>query len=429
METQYLRSNLGDGTIPPQATVDDQMRALTRAFRETEAKYKVEAEETAKDLLRLTGELAKREKAHAMLKQHCEEQEVLKDTLKAQQAAELQRGHERRVDALKLVDTTNIDLKETREELERMKLANVTMRDESRDGRVRADEALSELRSEKERVMQVLEECQREVGELEAEMKTIQNKSEEYQQETINAKEELEGAEAARLAAVTELRTSEMCREQENESHQRREADMTRQAEEIESLKAQLKTANSTSDYQQQRADRLERSLAESNSERGMLRQQMKQTEVENGQLTKRVQMQHNQRVELSVQLAAARAEVETSNARYEEALSDLAVSKQQWSQLDGMNTELQARSERLSSESMSYKDAAETSLARVEELEDENVILITNLRDVEVRLEKCKKIEDLDLGNIETLMQSNLDVARTLDTFMKIVPSTKGRE
>ena len=364
-----------------------------------------------------------------MLKQHCEEQEVLKDTLKAQQAAELQRGHERRVDALKLVDTTNIDLKETREELERMKLANVTMRDESRDGRVRADEALSELRSEKERVMQVLEECQREVGELEAEMKTIQNKSEEYQQETINAKEELEGAEAARLAAVTELRTSEMCREQENESHQRREADMTRQAEEIESLKAQLKTANSTSDYQQQRADRLERSLAESNSERGMLRQQMKQTEVENGQLTKRVQMQHNQRVELSVQLAAARAEVETSNARYEEALSDLAVSKQQWSQLDGMNTELQARSERLSSESMSYKDAAETSLARVEELEDENVILITNLRDVEVRLEKCKKIEDLDLGNIETLMQSNLDVARTLDTFMKIVPSTKGRE
>ena len=429
METQYLRSNLGDGTIPPQATVDDQLRALTRAFRETEAKYKVEAEETAKDLLRLTGELAKREKAHIMLKQHCEEQEVLKDTLKAQQAAELQRGHERRVDALKLVDTTNIDLKETREELERMKLANVTMRDESRDGRVRADEALSELRSEKERVMQVLEECQREVGELEAEMKTIQNKSEEYQQETINAKEELEGAEAARLAAVTELRTSEMCREQENESHQRREADMTRQAEEIESLKAQLKTANSTSDYQQQRADRLERSLAESNSERGMLRQQMKQTEVENGQLTKRVQMQHNQRVELSVQLAAARAEVETSNARYEEALSDLAVSKQQWSQLDGMNTELQARSERLSSESMSYKDAAETSLARVEELEDENVILNTNLRDVEVRLEKCKKIEDLDLGNIETLMQSNLDVAKTLDTFMKIVPSTKGRE
>jgi predicted nucleic acid-binding Zn-ribbon protein len=160
-----------------------------------------------------------------------------------------------------------------------------------------------------------------------------------------------------------------------------------------------------------------------------MLRQQMKQTEVENGQLTKRVQMQHNQRVELSVQLAAARAEVETSNARYEEALSDLAVSKQQWSQLDGMNTELQARSERLSSESMSYKDAAETSLARVEELEDENVILNTNLRDVEVRLEKCKKIEDLDLGNIETLMQSNLDVAKTLDTFMKIVPSTKGRE
>ena len=61
METTYLRSNLGDGTVPPQATVDDQMRALTRAFRETEERYKIEAEETAKDLLRLQAELAKRE--------------------------------------------------------------------------------------------------------------------------------------------------------------------------------------------------------------------------------------------------------------------------------------------------------------------------------------------------------------------------------
>ena len=111
METQYLRSNLGDGTIPPQATVDDQMRALTRAFRETEAKYKVEAEETAKDLLRLTGELNKRDKAYTQLKQFCEEQEVLKDTMKAQQQAELQRGHERRVEALKLVDTTQVSSK------------------------------------------------------------------------------------------------------------------------------------------------------------------------------------------------------------------------------------------------------------------------------------------------------------------------------
>ena len=41
METTYLRSNLGDGTVPPQATVDDQMRALTRAFRETERDIRV----------------------------------------------------------------------------------------------------------------------------------------------------------------------------------------------------------------------------------------------------------------------------------------------------------------------------------------------------------------------------------------------------
>ena len=89
-------------------------------------------------------------------------------------------------------------------------------------------------------------------------------------------------------------------------------------------------------------ADRLERALSESNSERGMLRQKMKQADIENNQLTKRVQLQHNQRVELSVQLATTRSEVETSNNRYEEALSDLAVSKQSWKELDGMNTELQ---------------------------------------------------------------------------------------
>ena len=60
-----------------------------------------------------------------------------------------------------------------------------------------------------------------------------------------------------------------------------------------------------------------------------------------------------------------------------------------------------------------------------MEELESENVILMTNLNDVEARLKKCRKIEDLtqmlDIGN---LMKSNLAVAQTLDTFMKIVPS-----
>lgn len=137
METTYLRSNLGDGTIPPQATVDDQMRALTRAFRETEAKYKVEAEETAKDLLRLTAELAKRDKAFGQLKQYCDEQQVLMETAKAQQAAELQRGHERRVAALKLVDTTQAEGDEARAEAARLAAANATLKDDARDAAVR----------------------------------------------------------------------------------------------------------------------------------------------------------------------------------------------------------------------------------------------------------------------------------------------------
>ena len=428
METQYLRSNLGDGTMPPQATVDDQMRALTRAFRETEAKYKVEAEETAKDLLRLTGELAKREKGYMQLKQHCEEQEVLKDTMKAQQAAELQRGHERRVEALKLVDTIRVERDETREELEQFKVNNASMKDASRDAEVRFEADMEEATTSHQQIMVVLEESQKEVGRLEAEMKTMQGRAAEIKTQTEDARRELEAAEAGRLAAVAELRTSELCRQQEAQAHQKRLSDLAQQAEEIESLKAQLNTSNSQAEYLQQRADRLERTLAESNSERGMLRQKMKQADIENGQLTKRVQLQHNQRVELSVQLASARSEVETSNSRYEEALSDLAVSKQQWAELDTMNTELQARSERLASEGVASRDEADTAQTRVVALEADNVVLITNLRDVETRLEKCKKIEDLDLGSIETLMQSNLAVAQTLDTFMKIVP-THSRE
>jgi chromosome segregation ATPase len=401
------------------------MRALTRAFRETEAKYKVEAEETAKDLLRLTGELNKRDKAYRQLKQFCEEQEVLKDTMKAQQQAELQRNHERRVNALKLVETTEHEKVKVVDELERIKVINGTIKDEARDAQVRHTAELDESNASFERQTVVLNECQTEVGRLDAECKqlTLQYNENNVVMQTLTA--ENEACENARLAAVAELRTSELCREQEAEAHQKRLADLTQQTEEILSLKAQLKTSNSNAEYMEQRADRLERALSESNSERGMLRQKMKQADIENNQLTKRVQLQHNQRVELSVQLATTRSEVETSNNRYEEALSDLAVSKQSWKELDGMNTELQARSERLASEGVSLRDAAETLQARVEELESENVILMTNLNDVEARLKKCRKIEDLtqmlDIGN---LMKSNLAVAQTLDTFMKIVPS-----
>ena len=331
METQYLRSNLGDGTLPPAATVDDQMRGLTRAFRETEAKYKVESEETAKDLLRLTGELNKRDKAFMQLKQHCEEQDVLKDTMKAQQAAELQRGHERRVEALKLVDSTQHDLNEMTTELEKIKVINATLKDESRDTKVRCDADLDQSNKDRNQVTVVLKECQKEVGRLEAAMKTMQEQMKEYATKSETFQTELDVAETSRLKAVAELRTSELCRQQETESHQKRLNDLSMQSEEIESLNGQLKTSNSNSEYLTQRADRLERALAESNSERGMLRQQMKQADIENGQLTKRVQLQHNQRVELSVQLASARSEIETSNSRYENALSDLVSSKNGW--------------------------------------------------------------------------------------------------
>ncbi len=425
METTYLRSNLGDGTIPPQATVDDQMRALTRAFRETEAKYKVEAEETAKDLLRLTAELAKRDKAFGQLKQYCDEQQVLMETAKAQQAAELQRGHERRVAALKLVDTTQAEGDEARAEAARLAAANATLKDDARDAAVRMEAALAEANTRREEVSVVLDRCQAEVGRLEAEGKRMSAQATAATAAAAEAAEAAAAAEAARVVAVAELRTAELCRDEERAAHERRLADLADQAQQIETLQAQLKTAENNAGYMTQRAERLEGALSESNAERGMLRQKMKQSEIENSQLTKRVQLQHNQRVELSVQLAAARGEVETSGARFEEALSDLAASKQAHAQIDALNTELQARSERLASEGMALQDAADASQARVVELEAENVVLQTTLRDAETRLAKCKKIEDLDLGNIETLMKSNLAVAATLDTFMKIVPGS----
>ena len=305
METQYLRSNLGDGTIPPQATVDDQMRALTRAFRETEAKYKVEAEETAKDLLRLTGELNKRDKAYRQLKQFCEEQEVLKDTMKAQQQAELQRNHERRVDALKLVETSEHEKVKVVDELERIKVINGTIKDEARNAQVRHTAELDESNASFERQTVVLTECQTEVGRLDAECKqlTLQYNENNVVMQTLTA--ENEACENARLAAVSvckkhrprsglrvslcpllglwggffnlscspwscffllllrvqvaELRTSELCREQEAEAHQKRLADLTQQTEEILSLKAQLKTSNSNAEYMEQRGKRCSR--------------------------------------------------------------------------------------------------------------------------------------------------------------------------
>jgi hypothetical protein len=255
METQYLRSNLGDGTIPPQATVDDQMRALTRAFRETEAKYKLEAEETAKDLLRLTGELNKRDRAYTQLKQFCDDQEVLKDTMKAQQQAELQRSHERRVEAMKLVETTENEKNKVLEELENIKATNNSITDSARDDLVRHKAEMEESQASFDRQKNVLNDCQLEVGKLESECKKMANSLEENNKIMESLKVENDQFESERLAAVAELRASELCREQEAAAHQKRLDDIKAQAEEIESLKAQLKTSNSNAIYMEQRGN------------------------------------------------------------------------------------------------------------------------------------------------------------------------------
>ena len=407
--------------MPPQATVDDQMRALTRAFRETEERYKVEAEETAKDLLRLQAELAKRDKAFRKLKQYSEEQQVLMETEKAQQAAEVQRGHEQRVAALKLAEVRKAEVDEAREKVQELTIELVSTKDEARDTGVRADAALAEAKQKIEDQGQVLQQCQEEVGRLTAENVSLATRSKEAGAKLQVISDELAAAEAARLAAVADLRNVELCRDQERVAHEARLADMKSLTEKIETLTAQLKTSEKNAEYMTERAERLEQSLHESNSERGTLRQRLKQAEIENTQLTKRVQIQHNQRVELSVQLASSRGESDTSNTRYEEALADMALCKKRSDELDAANTELQARCERLASEGMSLQDKADAAQSQVIELEAINVELKTRLSSAMSRLEKCKKIEDLDLSQMQTLMRSNLAVAKTLDTFMSI--------
>ena len=197
METTYLRSNLGDGTIPPQATVDDQMRALTRAFRETEERYKVEAEETAKDLLRLQAELAKRDKAFRQLKQYCEEQQALMETAKAQQAAELQRGHERKIDAMKLADTRKAEADEARRQVDELTHQLTSTKDEARDAAVRAAEALGECQQRFKEQGAVLKAAQEEVGRLAASNTSLKAQAAEDQAKIQAAKEELASCGAA----------------------------------------------------------------------------------------------------------------------------------------------------------------------------------------------------------------------------------------
>ena len=421
METTYLRSNLGDGTVPPQATVDDQMRALTRAFPETEERYKIEAEETAKDLLRLQAELAKRDKAFRQLKQYCEEQQVLMETAKAQQAAELQRGHERKIDALKLANTRKAEGDEARRQVTELNDQLVATQDEARDAGVRAAAALAECQERHVEQGVVLKAAQEEVGRLTASNTALNARATEDSANLQTAQDVLASSEAARLGAVADLRNAQLAAAQAQAAHEARLSDMEDQTEQIETLTAQLKTSEKNAAYMQERAERLEESLRESNAERGTLRQRLKQADIENTQLTKRVQIQHNQRVELSVQLASARGESDTSNTRYEEALADMAICKKESEELDAANTELQARCERLTSEGMTLQDTAEAAQARVLELEAANVALQTRLADATERLEKCKKIEDLDLGQMQTLMRSNLAVAKTLDTFMAV--------
>ena len=58
----------------------------------------------------------------------------------------------------------------------------------------------------------------------------------------------------------------------------------------------------------------MQQALTESNAERGTLRSRLNAADITVTQLQKRVQVQHTQRVDMSVELAAARGEVESAN-------------------------------------------------------------------------------------------------------------------
>ena len=93
------------------------------------------------------------------------------------------------------------------EELEKVKIQNATMKDDTRDAQVRHQAELDESTAGRKRMHIVLTECQQEVGRLEAAMKTTTTHKHDTDEQMVALSAQVEECESERLSAVAELRT------------------------------------------------------------------------------------------------------------------------------------------------------------------------------------------------------------------------------
>ena len=420
METQFLRANAGEEVPTMSLSVDDQMSQLNRSFRDMEEKFRAEAEETAENLLQLQAKLTKRDKAYEQLKQYISEQQALAEAQKAKQAAELQRSIEEQVAANKKARTAEEDLAQVQSTLEVTEQSLAETKNTMRDESVRMNENLAEKNNELKKVRDDLKRSQEQCGEFEAEIKDLNATIETMRQEMNELKQSNADAIEARDKALTAQQLAEMNANQAEQAHLQRIADLESLTHKNRELETALFDAKQTIEKENARNDRLQQALTESNAERGTLRSRLNAADITVTQLQKRVQVQHTQRVDMSVELAAARGEVENAKEAQVAAEAKVAGIEDTNNRIESENTEIQARAERLAMEVETLNAAMDGNGETIRELESENASLRTQLDACRAKLVELKELDTLDVSKFTSLMQSNLQVAKTLEQFMK---------
>ena len=92
-------------------------------------------------------------------------------------------------------------------------------------------------------------------------------------------------------------------------------------------------------------------------------------------------------------------------------------------------NTALAARGERLGLEVAGLNEDMVGNGEMIRDLEAENAGLKRELQGARMKLEELKDLDTLDVSKFTSLMQSNLQVAQTLESFMKKSQIIKGHQ
>jgi membrane fusion protein, multidrug efflux system len=429
METQFLRSNAGEDAPNMSLSVDDQMSQLTRSFRDMEEKYRAEAEEQAENLLRLQAELTKRNKAYETLKQYIAEQQALAEANKAKQAAELQRCLEESVAAEKRAKSFQEMNEQVQAQLVTTEESLASTQTTMRELDVRTTENMKEKKGELKKCQADLKSCQDLAGGFEAEIANLNAALDDSNAKNEELTEQIAEAYAARDEAVVNLEVSELKLSEANAAHETRIADIHSLTVKNRELDTELFEAKQTIERESARNNRLQQALTESNAERGALRAKLNASEITVSQLQKRVQVQHAQRVDMSVELASARGEAEKAGTAQAAAEAKVAGVEDAMARVESENTALAARGERLGLEVAGLNEDMVGNGEMIRDLEAENAGLKRELQGARMKLEELKDLDTLDVSKFTSLMQSNLQVAQTLESFMKKSQIIKGHQ